>query len=439
MKKSRIWKLLTLHSLFSKWVVFSIIVVTLLTISVLMFVESVIKTQSKSVLGKTIPFVIESVIEHLGNPPQLEKAMEVTERSGILIRYRGPAGSWTTSDELPVITDLKFKPIKRKIGLRYRIMDKSEKYLLVRDHSHFVLFRIPQGDVTSDLFMDDIKTLLARIAVIFICSIIFFRWLLKPIHRLSKGLERVSRGEIGYELSNERPDELGDMSRQFNRMSRQIRQMMQSRKQLLQDVSHELRSPLARMRLSLAVMPDSQEKNEVESDIAEMNAMLARLLESFRLDSADINLNVVPTDIMELVRGIAQQMKRRRPGIRIVSSLEKPIVRIDLEEFKIVINNLLDNALKYSGSEPTPVEVQVEKNRYTLRIRIRDRGPGIPADDIPHLFEPFYRVDKSRSSKIDGHGLGLSICKKIVDAHQGSISVNSTGGQGTEVLVELPI
>ncbi len=437
MNWTQIKRILSLRSLFSKWVVFFAIGATLIIFSVFLFVEAVVQSTVRS-SGRWMPFLVNSAIQQLGDPPQLENALAVKTNGGITIRYEGPGVNWTTSEELPPLTGLKYKPFKKKFGVRV-VSYHSIKYFLVKKQADLFLVRINRGFGEPSDHTDDFMVLALRILLVFFLSLLFFRWQIKPLRQLSEGLTLVSSGQIGHQLPGERTDELGDISRQFNQMSRQIEEMMQSRKQLLQDVSHELRSPLTRMRLSLAVMPDSQEKNELEADIAEMNDMLSSLLESSRLDRIDMDLKAEPTDILGLLRTIAKQIKRREPGIVVVSSLTKLVVTIDPDEIRIVINNLVDNALKYSAHQSQPVSLVAEKTKNKVQIRIRDHGPGIPAEDIPFLFEPFYRVDKSRSSKIDGHGLGLSICRKIVTAHKGTIQISSTENEGTEVVIELPL
>jgi signal transduction histidine kinase len=437
MNWAQIKRILSLRSLFSKWVVFFAIGAALIVFSVFLFVEAVVQSTVKS-SGRWMPFLVNSAIQQLGDPPQFNNALAVKANSGMTIRYEGPVVNWTTSEELPRFNSLKYKPIKKKFGVRV-VNHHSKKYFLVKKQADLFLVKINRGFGDSSDHTDDLMVLALRILLVFFLSLLFFRWQIKPLRQLSKGLTLVSSGQIGHQLPDKRTDELGDISRQFNQMSRQIEQMMQSRKQLLQDVSHELRSPLTRMRLSLAVMSDSQEKNELEVDIAEMNAMLSRLLESSRLDRTDMDLKLEPTDILGLLRTVASQMKRREPGVVVVSSLTKLVVSIDPGEIRIVVNNLVDNALKYSAHQSQPVSLVAEKTNSKMQICIRDYGTGIPAGDIPFLFEPFYRVDKSRSSKIDGHGLGLSICRKIVTAHQGTIQISNTGNEGTEVVIELPL
>ena len=439
MKPIKIRKILTFHSLFSRWILFFLIGVMAINISVLIFFNALLEKRISETYEGTQQFWVDSVTNQLGTPPDKPKASRITADSGILIRYEGPGDSWATSDRIPAFSDLNKWSVEREVGMTWIPEKASKRYLLVRNHNHLFLFQFPPSGTESRKIISDALILIFSILAVFGFAFIYFKWLFKPLQQLSKGLSRVSQGDIGHTLPEQQKGELGDMSRQFNQMSRQIEQMMLSRKQLLQDVSHELRSPLMCMKLSLAAIPESREKNEVESDITEMNITISRLLEFSRLDHIEQAINLEPTDILELARSIVDQMKRRHAGIRLISSINGLVISIDPSEMRIVLDNLLDNALKFATDTPEPIILVVEKTADSVIIRVRDHGPGIPSKDIPFLFEPFYRVNKSRSSKIDGHGLGLSICQRIVTAHHGKIDIRSVENEGTEIIVELPL
>ena len=115
------------------------------------------------------------------------------------------------------------------------------------------------------------------------------------------------------------------------------------------------------------------------------------------------------------------------------------IIQGDRRQIKTVLTNILNNAFKYSGESTQSVEIEGKRENETLVIKIKDHGPGIPKEELPFIFEPFYRVDKSRSKKTGGYGLGLSLCKKIMEAHKGDISVESEVGKGTTVILAFPL
>jgi signal transduction histidine kinase len=121
-----------------------------------------------------------------------------------------------------------------------------------------------------------------------------------------------------------------------------------------------------------------------------------------------------------------------------VSPLQELWVDIDKDKIKTVLRNLLENAMKFALPDSRPVEIDLKQDADTVTLRIRDDGPGIPQNDIPNLFEPFFRVDRSRSKKTGGYGLGLSICKRIMEVHGGSISVTNNPGRGASFVLSFP-
>src|SRR5262249_4353636 len=135
---------------------------------------------------------------------------------------------------------------------------------------------------------------------------------------------------------------------------------------------------------------------------------------------------------------VAANFAPTAPGVRVVSHTREIPIDIDEEKIRTVMRNLLENAVKYSLPDSHPVEVSAAQNGQRVTIRVTDDGPGIPNPDMPNLFEPFYRVDRSRSKKTGGYGLGLSISKRIIEAHGGTIVAENSAGRGASFIVTLP-
>ena len=133
------------------------------------------------------------------------------------------------------------------------------------------------------------------------------------------------------------------------------------------------------------------------------------------------------------MKDAGKEYENKTPGIRWVSLPEKLLLNMDAERIRIVFKNLLDNAFKYSRADSNPVEISIRADSNVIKVKIIDDGPGIPEEDIPQLFEPFYRVDRSRSKKTGGYGLGLSLSKKIMDAHGGKIEISNNEDRGVTV------
>jgi signal transduction histidine kinase len=183
------------------------------------------------------------------------------------------------------------------------------------------------------------------------------------------------------------------------------------------------------MKVALALMPDGEKKARMDADVAEMEAMLAELLELERLRDGR-GMVTARQDLVELLREVAEPFREGSPGVA-VTSLEAEIpVEIDGDRIRTVLRNLLENAVKYSLPDSRRVEVSAFREGETVVLRVKDDGSGIPEADLAQLFEPFFRVDRSRSKKTGGYGLGLSICKRIMEAHGASISAARHTGRG---------
>jgi signal transduction histidine kinase len=220
-------------------------------------------------------------------------------------------------------------------------------------------------------------------------------------------------------------------------MTGRVREMVRARDRLLRDVSHELRSPLTRLKVALELSPDADRKARMASDLAEMEMMIGELLDLERLREGH-GVRTARQNVVPILEEVAQDFDDRPPTVRVISATREIVAEIDADRMRTVIRNLLENALKYSLPDSHAVEASAAQNCEQIVIRITDDGPGIPEDDIPSLFEPFFRVDRSRSKRTGGYGLGLSISKRIVEAHGGTIAVQNNPGRGASFVVTLP-
>jgi signal transduction histidine kinase len=265
----------------------------------------------------------------------------------------------------------------------------------------------------------------------------FQKRLLRPVRLLDDGVERLSKGDLNVVVPVVTRDEFGVLTDAFNKMVGRVRQMVRARDQLLLDVSHELRSPLTRLKVALALLPDDENRSGMAVDLDEMEVMIAELLEMERLRGGR-GIRREMNDLVSVDNEVAETYRMGLPGIKIVSPPREVWLEIDKEKIKTVLRNLLDNAMKFGFPDSRPIEIDLEQNSDGVTLRIRDDGPGIPQADIANLFEPFYRVDRSRSKKSGGYGLGLSICKGIMEGHCGTIAVSNDPGRGASFVLSFP-
>ncbi|MDH3692162.1 MAG: HAMP domain-containing histidine kinase, partial [Gammaproteobacteria bacterium] len=166
--------------------------------------------------------------------------------------------------------------------------------------------------------------------------------------------------------------------------------------------------------------------------------MVEEILESQRIGSGPGALQLTPTDLGELVAQVIEAQGDQPPGVRVVGPLRGFVLRVDSKRIAIAVRNVVQNAIKHSSTQYRAVEVSVSKRAGEFSIQVRDFGEGISDSEQSLIFEPFYRVDKSRQRDAGGYGLGLSLCKKIVEAHGGTIEVQSELGVGSTFTMTLP-
>lgn len=381
---------------------------------------------------------VNYLIADLGTPPRLDRARDLSHRSSLSIRYQSPALSWSTSDD-PVPESLaKFHFWHTSPNIRAGIYRGRHIIMVTRGNGRFTfeLNRNFLHDSRLKWLVAILGTLLTFVLLIAYLSI---RWILKPIKWLKDGVQQVSRGNLEHQISLRRSDELRDLAAAFNTMTVRVRDMLHAKEQLLLDVSHELRSPVTRMKVALEMVPESSLKDQIREDLAEMETMVAEILEAARSRKTADTIKIESINIGPLIQKVAAEYTNQPPGIELDDISPTVQLRGDPEKIKTVLRNILDNAFKYSNSRGKPICISMKHQAPEVIIQVHDNGIGIPADVLPYIFEPFYRVDKSRSRQTGGYGLGLSICKTIMSAHRGKIQIESTPHVGTVVSLLFPV
>jgi len=260
---------------------------------------------------------------------------------------------------------------------------------------------------------------------------------LKPLKTLHRGVLQAEQGDFSIKLPATTNDELGQLIHTFNSMALKVGNDIQSRDQLLRDLSHEFRSPLSRMMMATEFVPDGEIRQSLKNNILILEKMTASILEEERIDSPYGKINRDSFDLQIMLTEIVEQ-KRNNGQTVVLSNNESLVLCADQERLRIAIVNIVDNSLKYSRKDSEPVQIHYTKIDNTVQIRISDTGIGIAEEEIPFIFEPFYRVDKARKHTAGGYGLGLSLTKKIINSHNGTITVDSVLSKGTTFKITLP-
>lgn len=252
--------------------------------------------------------------------------------------------------------------------------------------------------------------------------------------RLEAAAERVGRGEAPTLLPETGPRELATLARRFNEMATQVRELLTARTTLLAGVSHDLRTPLARMRLALALLEEAPTPKliaRLEKDIEEMDRLIGHVLNLARGIERETYAEI---DLPVLLADIAAVAPDGRVQVRVTP--QPCQLFAPPSALRRVIGNLLDNALRYAGDQP--IELVVEKTKEGVRIGVLDHGPGIPLEQMSAVFQPFHRVESSRSPTTGGAGLGLAIVRQLADTYGWQVEMSPRTNGGLEVWLSLP-
>ena len=325
---------------------------------------------------------------------------------------------------------------------RFRLIGSSwghSRYLVQAPNGGHYLLDWEFGRRTAAAHDKLLLLLVALMLTVLVVAHAVLRRGLLPLRALQDGVARLGRGDLDVAVETRARDEFGALTAAFNGMAASIRERVRARDQLLQDVSHELRSPLTRLKVALALLPDSAKKQQAEADVSEMESLISELLELERLrDGRALRLERV--DLVPLLtRGGPRPPGRRagrardllRAGARARLRLRRPA------HGACATSSATPS--KYSLPDSGPVELSAARGEGCVVVRVVDDGPGIPEADLGRLFEPFFRVDRSRTRRTGGYGLGLSICRRIVEAHGGSITVSNNPRRGACFAVTLPL
>ena len=277
---------------------------------------------------------------------------------------------------------------------------------------------------------------------------IFTREALAPIRGLTAAAGKLGTGDLGQRVPESGSDDIGDLARTFNTMASDLELAGQQRKQLTADVAHELRTPLTNIQGYLEAIKDGlvDPDEETIDTLHDQTTHLATLIEDLRIlavaDAGALTLEKTHgspvTIIADVVTTFSQRARDREIELSVSSNGTTLTMDYDETRLRQIITNLVENALTNTPNNGT-VNLDIRDNAQDLKISITDSGVGISKENLPRIFDQFYRVDDSRSSVTGGAGLGLTIVKKLVEAHNGSIDVSSELGQGTTFTVSLPI
>ncbi len=275
------------------------------------------------------------------------------------------------------------------------------------------------------------------------------RSIIAPVQSMKNASQRIAQGHYDERVSSRGTDELSQLAASFNQMAEQLEQVETMRRRLIGDVAHELRTPLTAIKGSTeglmdGVLPANDETyQQIHNEAERLNKLVNDLQELSRVESKAISLDIHPLDVSSLMQTTQKRMQFQFDEKRVALNLSLPhapiLVLADEDRVLQILTNLLGNALQYTPENGT-VTVTIEREKLFAKFTIRDTGIGIPAEFLTHIFDRFYRVDKSRSRAHGGSGIGLTIAKHLVEAHGGKIWAESEGeNKGSVFIFTLPV
>ena len=387
---------------------------------------------------------VDRLAAEIGSPPDVARAQALADRLPLTVRIEGPVVNWR-SDAQDASNARALRGWRRSAGIGSE-RDRGFPSLLTRTSAdgHCIAFGLGEwsaqqrshaiGWITLGVLL--MLTALAYLAI---------RRMLEPLGDIRAGAERFGRGDFAQPIPVRRRNELGDLARRINTSASQLHGMLEAKRALLLSISHELRSPLTRARLNAELLPtdashDQRLRAALLRDIAEMRDLIDALLEGERLASPHAALQLGATDIAALAQAVIDDrlLPGAVPPVRLIVDGPLPsAIALDAARIRVLLRNLLVNALQH-GRATRPPELTLHAEAGELQITVRDFGPGVDTALLPRLTQAFLRADNARQRATGGVGLGLYLCRLIVEAHGGTIEARNAA-PGLEWLARLPI
>ena len=410
------------------------IIILQITILIVFFDSLWIKTNKG--MTRSLVSEIVTIIDIYNNESHYNKQMVTdlyNQNFNFSIRF-------LENEKLPDIkVERWFSPMDRT--LRRELKPKFNEYWFnTVTHKEVVDLRIKFRDGVLQIFFPKERIQASSIRIfslwitlpaflLILVAIIFLKNQTKPIIKLAEASEKFGRGEDVEEFRPSGALEIRKAGYEFDRMRKRIIRHLNQRSEMLSGISHDLRTPLTRIKLQLALIKDMEISKKLSGDVDEMEKMLNEYLQFSKSTFSD---KTETFDISELIKSTVKKYENADISL---DQPEKTIFTGRKNLIQRCLNNLIDNALKYA----TKVKVKQKKIRKTIVIIIEDDGPGIPASEYENVFKPFYKIDKGRSEAKSSVGLGLSISSDIIRSHGGTIELRKSETGGLEVMISLPV
>ncbi|MDM5147611.1 HAMP domain-containing histidine kinase [Candidatus Persebacteraceae bacterium Df01] len=402
------------------------IVASLLTIVIIIIFMSFLFEQTNrrhhGYYARTVRAVAMRVYEN----PTPFSINHITHETGLGLRYSGPFFDHVSDVDMPGFGEVLF--LKRSRGVV--LAQGNERLVALHTKGpHKLMINLDDYRSPWEVAAGSVVFLVLVLSLLWGLFYFYQRRLLMPLQVLRNDMEAVGRGEWRQTVIG-RNDEIGDLATGFNQMQEKLRVLVQAKLRFLADASHELRSPLARLRLAAEFVQDDNLRARMCTDVMELDRLTGDIMEKTRLDNFRQRLKKTRLQLTD----VFSNLQEKYPAVIFRVTVDTTI-EADVEVLLRALSNLLDNAVKFASDNVWADGTAADGGAL---ISIRDDGPGANEEDLPNLFEPFYRADTSRSRKTGGFGLGLSIVKATVEAHNGKITAKNASSGGLIMELWLP-
>jgi signal transduction histidine kinase len=289
---------------------------------------------------------------------------------------------------------------------------------------------VPQEPLSR--FEAIVPLILLLMLVCFSLSGFLVRMTTGSLDRLSRAADAIGRNPEDAPLADSGPSEIRRVIAAFNGMQQRVRDYLVERGRLLTAISHDLKTPITRLRLRAEMLSDGEIRAKMLRDLEEMQTMVGTTLDFFRTTGA--NTQRQPVDVGALIESICEDRRETGQALSVQGVAGNGPYRADPQALRRCLENLIENAVRYGGG----AEIEVKDSAERLQIAVIDHGPGIPASELERVFEPFYRLDASRNMDSGGTGLGLSIARNIARWHGGDVTLRNASGGGLVAALVLP-
>jgi len=301
--------------------------------------------------------------------------------------------------------------------------------------NHMLRIGFLESRLKSNLLATLTTVISTGIIISFLLSLVLVWRVASPLGKMADATKRIGKGDFGVEIPETGPREIAELAGKINLMEKEIQQLLENRTTLLAGISHDLRTPLARMRLELEMLDGQHDEKRIAAivdDLTEMDHLISQTLLLARGFNEE---EIRETDINQLIQTVIGNLQHVNTKIHFAPS-DACIHAVRVDALKRVLINLIENAVNYS--EGLPVNVGCSCNGDTTTITVSDQGPGIPPEEHKAVFQPFYRLESSRSKATGGSGLGLAIVRQLCDANGWNTEISSSAHGGTTVQIQLP-